>query len=279
MQTAFCPIKQTALELEVDVYQPQKVRDGALKQWLSEKAPDLCLVFAYGRILPPDVLHAPPLGCINLHASLLPRHRGAAPIQWALLEGDPETGISLMQMDEGLDTGPVFTQRRIVIGPRCTGGELTQLMHDLAIEVILHDLALVAHGSSPTPQDHALATHAPPIDKQHLILDFTQTVARLDRQIRAFAPSPGAFCFVGNKRLKILSAMPFSPDSHRPAEAQGALPGTIVAAQGDLLLIETGDGLLRIQSAQAEGKRVMETRDLINGRVLQKGLVLRQEAI
>ncbi len=279
MQTAFCPIKQTALELDIEVFQPLKVRDGALLHWLLEKAPDLCVVFAYGRILPTDVLHAAPLGCINLHASLLPRHRGAAPIQWAIVTGDQQTGISLMQMDEGLDTGPVFTQRPIAIPERCTGGELTQLIHDLAVEVIVKDLPLVTQRSKPAPQDHSLATHAAPIEKHHLALDFSLSAVDLDRRIRAFAPTPGAFCFVGSKRLKVLSAIPFAADAHgAPGEASPPA-GTIIAAQGDLLLVQTGAGVLRIESAQAEGKRVMEPRDLVNGRVLQTGQLLRLEAL
>lgn len=274
MQTTFCPIKLAANELGVEVYQPTKVRDGALKQWLVDKGPDVCVVFAYGRILPVDVLHTPPLGCINLHASLLPRYRGAAPIQWAVVNGEKETGISLMQMDEGLDTGPVFTQRTIPIPERCTGGELTRLIHDLAVEVVRRDLPMVASGAKPVPQDHAAASHAPPIEKHHLVLDFDTTAQELDRRIRAFAPAPGAYCFIDEKRLKVLEAEPF----HATNDEEGHTPGLVVVAKGDLFLVATKSGLLRITSAQAEGKRVMAARDLINGRVIQAGQLLRPQA-
>lgn len=276
MQTTFCPIKHAAQELGVEVYQPTKVRDGALKQWLLDKAPDVCVVFAYGRILPPDVLHSPPLGCINLHASLLPRYRGAAPIQWALVNGEKETGISLMQMDEGLDTGPVFTQRAIRIPERCTGGDLTRLIHDLAVDVVRRDLPMVTSGARPVAQDHSAASHAPPLEKHHLVLDFNTTALELDQRIRAFAPAPGAHCFIGNKRLKVLEALPFPAPSDAPNDpTETRTPGLVVAAKGDLCLVATKGGLLRITSAQAEGKRVMEARDLINGRVVQAGQLLR----
>jgi methionyl-tRNA formyltransferase len=275
MQTTFCPIKQAALDLDVEVYQPVKVRDGALKRWLADKAPHLCVVFAYGRILPTDVLHTPPLGCINLHASLLPRWRGAAPIQWAIAMGDTTTGISLMQMDEGLDTGPVFTRRMIPIPDRCTGGELTQMIHDLAVDVVIGDLPLVAEGSQPEPQDHTLATHAPPIEKHHLALDFEMSARELNNRIRAFAPSPGAFCFVGHRRLKVLEVETLP---HEPSSTSTRAPGTVIAAQGDLILVQTALGSLGIKSAQIEGKRVMSARDLINGRVLQAGQLLTRQA-
>lgn len=277
MHTTICPIKEAARELNVEVFQPLKVRDGALRSWVAQKNPDVCIVFAYGRILPKDVLDTPPMGCINLHASLLPRHRGAAPIQWAIASGDTKTGISLMKMDEGLDTGPVFTQRAITIPERCTGGELTRLIHDLAVEVIVRDLPQVTPQSTPVPQDHSQATHAAPIEKHHLLLDFALPAIQLDNRIRAFAPSPGAFCFVGAKRLKVLAAIPFDTHAQATTMQPNVAPGTIVAAQGDLVLVATGQGVLRLQSAQVEGKRVMEARDLVNGRVLRVGQVLNHE--
>jgi methionyl-tRNA formyltransferase len=272
MQVVACPIKVAATELGVEVYQPTRVRDGALRTWLEQTGADVAVVFAYGRILPHDVLTTPRFGCINLHASLLPKLRGAAPIQWAIANGEKETGISLMQMDEGLDTGPVFTRRVIPIPERCTGGELTEQLATLAVAVIEEDLARTWSGGSPEPQEHTIASHAPPIQKQDLVLDWTQSAVALERRIRAFAPAPGAFSFVGNRRLKVLEAR---------VEAQmttDAEPGTVIVAQGESLWVQTGGGVLALIRAQPEGKRVMEARDLVNGRALVQGAVLGQHA-
>lgn len=270
MQVLPCPIKTTALELGVEVHQPTRVRDGALQAWLQQKQADVAVVFAYGRILPLEVLRTPRLGCINLHASLLPKLRGAAPIQWAIARGETETGISLMQMDVGLDTGPVFTHRAIPIPPDCTGGELTERIAELAVVVIRDDLPRVDGDLLPQPQDETLATHAPPIQKHDLVLDFATSAVTLERRIRAFAPSPGAFCYAGSKRLKVLAAEPVAT----PADAPAAPPGTVVAAQGELLWVQTAEGLLAVTQAQPEGKRVMNARDLVNGRALSPGVVL-----
>lgn len=270
MQVVPCPIKVVATELGVEVYQPTRVRDGALRTWLEQTSADVAVVFAYGRILPPDVLATPRFGCINLHASLLPKLRGAAPIQWAIANGETETGISLMQMDEGLDTGPVFTRRTLPIPERCTGGELTERLAALAVPVIEEDLPRALSAGRAEPQDGALATLAPPVQKQDLALDFTQSAVQLERRIRAFAPAPGAFCFVGNRRLKVLEAGVVD-DMTASAE-----PGTVVVAQGESLWVQTGAGVLALLQAQPEGKRAMQARDLVNGRVLVQGVVLRQ---
>lgn len=274
MQLAPCPIKAAAIELGVEVYQPTRVRDGALRSWLADKAPDVAVVFAYGRILPADVLETPRLGCINLHASLLPKLRGAAPIQWSIANGETETGISLMLMDQGLDTGPVFTQRTTPLTPATTGGELTERLAALAVTVIREDLPLVAKGAQPVPQDPDGATHAPPIRKEDLALDFEQPAVILERRIRAFAPLPGAFCYVGSRRLKVLGAAVVAASD---ANASAA-PGTVIVAQGELLWVQTGDGVLALTAAQPEGKRVMHARDLVNGRAVPQGALLRPHA-
>ncbi len=271
MQVVPCPIKTAALGLGVEVYQPTRVRDGALQSWLAQTRADVAVVFAYGRILPADVLRTPRLGCVNLHASLLPKLRGAAPIQWSIARGDSETGISLMLMDEGLDTGPVFTRRVIPIPQRCTGGELTEQLAALAVTVVREDLPLVAQGLRPEPQDAALATHAPPIQKDDLVLHFDQPAVVLERRIRAFAPLPAAFCYAGNKRLKVLEA---NVVADAAAWTREAAPGTVVAARGELLWVQTGDGVLALTQAQLEGKRAMSARDLANGRSPVQGAVL-----
>lgn len=260
-------VKLAALERGYEVYQPHKVRTGELGRWVSERAPDVSLVIAYGRILPPDVLGAPRKGSLNLHASLLPKYRGAAPIQWAIVNGERETGVSLMQMDEGLDTGPVFVRETLDIGPEETGGELAARIAALAGDVVRRHLGRSVQGELVTePQDGALATHAPPIEPQHRRVDFTLSGERVGNLVRAMAPAPGAFTMVGGKRLRL----------SRVRLAAGALdgaPGTVRVVHGAPHVV-TGSGSVEILSGQLEGKREVSGKDLVNGRVLAEGMVL-----
>jgi methionyl-tRNA formyltransferase len=197
-------VKLAALERGFDVTQPVKVRDGSLRAWLEERKADVLVVLAYGRILPPDILRVAPAGALNLHASLLPRLRGAAPIEWAILRGDSETGVSLMQMDEGLDTGAVLSRHRLAIGAEETGGELSLRIGELAADVVRKDLAAAVAGKFvPEPQDHALATHAPPLTREDGRVDFTQTAASIANRVRALSPRPGAFTVAGRKTLRL----------------------------------------------------------------------------
>jgi methionyl-tRNA formyltransferase len=268
------PVKVAARELGLEVYQPLKVRTGELESWVRERAPEVAVVLAYGRILPPPVLSAPHLGCINLHASLLPRHRGAAPIHWAILEGDRETGISLMQMDEGMDTGPVFTTRAISIGDGTTSGELTEALAELAATVIREDLPRACSGEFELrAQDHARATHAPPIEREHTLLDFTASATSLARRVRAFAPQPGAQTSLAGKRFKVLEAAA-AADLADLADPASPLPGTVCVGRDHRVFVVTGDGHLEIHRAQLEGRKPLPIRDLVNGRAITSGTVL-----
>ena len=259
------PVKEAALARGLDVYQPTRVRDGELERWLLARHPDAALVVAYGRILPPPVLAAPVHGCLNLHASLLPAYRGAAPIQWAIANGERETGISLMQMDAGMDTGPVFALRRLPIGDTMTGGELTRALAELAAAMVGEEfLAALAGKLQALPQDHERATTAPPITKEHLAIDWSRPSARIVDQVRAFAPTPGAFTFAAGRRLKILEARAGSGNA-------GAPPGTILGARAAAVEVACGDGSVEVWRAGAEGKNVQSGRDLLNGRWLEPG--------
>ena len=262
------PVKEAALARGLDVYQPLRVRDGELQRWLAERRPDVALVVAYGRILPPPVLGVPARGCLNLHASVLPRYRGAAPIQWAIARGETETGISLMQMDAGMDTGPVFAVRRLPIAPDATGGDLTLALAELAAAMVGDEFLAAARGERlATPQDDAQASAAPPIGKEHLLIDWTWPSAAIVNQVRAFAPAPSAFTFAGQRRLKILEA--------RPGSAGGeASPGLVIGTRGDALEVACGDGSVLVARVGAEGKGPQSGRDLINGRWLEVGLSL-----
>lgn len=265
MKLSAPPVKEAALARGLDVYQPQRVRDGELQRWLEERRPDVALVVAYGRILPPTVLAVPSSGCLNLHASVLPRYRGAAPIQWAIANGEAETGISLMQMDAGMDTGPVFAVRRISIAAETTGGELTLALAELAAAMVGQEFLAAAAGElQATPQDDARASAAPPIGKEHLLVDWSRSRAEIVNQVRAFAPAPSAFTFSRQRRLKILEA-------GLGAAEGGAVPGLVIGARGHALEVACGDGSVLVSRAGAEGKAPQSGRDLLNGRWLEVG--------
>lgn len=259
------PVKEAAGELGIDVHQPTKVRTGELAQWLREKHADVALVMAYGRILPADVLGAPRRGAMNLHASLLPKLRGAAPINWAIVRGESETGISLMQMDEGLDTGPVFSRHVLPILETETGGSLAEKMAALGAQVVLADLAAAVDGRlQAEAQDEALASHAPLIEKEHLRIDWGRSALDIARLVRGMSPRPGAFTLLQGKNLRILDARP--QDGPMPP---GATPGT-VSVLGKRALIATGAGNLELLLGQLEGKKTLGASDLINGRILEE---------
>ena len=269
LKVASPPIKEAALELGLSVHQPTKVRTGELATWLREKNADVALVMAYGRILPADVLAAPRRGAMNLHASLLPRYRGAAPINWVIVNGETQTDISLMQMDEELDTDPVYSRHALDLSETETASTLAERMATLGAHVVRADLAAAVDGKlTAEPQDPALASHAPLIERQHLQVDWGRSAIEIARLVRGMAPRPGAFTLVAGKVLRLhetrVTAGPMAPS---------ALPGT-VSVLGKRALIATGSGTLELVNAQLEGKKALMTQDLINGRVLSEGLVL-----
>lgn len=275
-----CAIKRAAERLGLPIHQPVRVKTG-LSDWLRERAPDLGVVLAYGRILPPDVLAAPKHGCVNLHASLLPKYRGAAPIARALQQGETETGVSLMQMDEGLDTGPVYLRRRLTIPEHWNHEDLTRAMAELCAEMIRNDLGTIS-STEPEPQDSRLATLAPPITAEETRLDWSQPALTLHRNVRAFSPTPGAHTFARGKRLRVLASRvvsqtelePFAVERAPGTEGNGAEAGTVVRGSKDSLWVATGAGLLAIERAQLEGKKPLSARELLNGRAVQLGDVL-----
>jgi methionyl-tRNA formyltransferase len=262
-------VKTTALELGYTVHQPVKVKTGNLDQWLLERTPDVALVLAYGRILPPAVLSAPRRGCMNLHASLLPRWRGAAPINWAIANGDSETGVCLMQMDEGLDTGPVYARRAIPIGAEETAGELAGRLASTAAELVREELARAVAGAlSAVPQEHEKATHAPPLERQHGALNFSRPARDLVNLVRALSPRPGAHTLLHGRPLKIAQAR------LEAGPARGE-PG-LVSVEQKRVLISAVDGAFELCRAQIEGRKELPAIDLIHGRALKAGDVLGQ---
>ncbi len=250
------------------VLQPEKVRDGRLAADLAAHAPDVLVVVAYGRILGRDLLTLAPHGAINVHASLLPRFRGAAPIQWALAEGERETGVSIMQMDEGLDTGDVLLQRTLEISADDTSESLGERLARLGGAALVEALGLLAEGRIvPVPQDHARATLAPIIEKEHGRLDFRLPAERLLCRIRGFTPWPGAFTTLGGKTLKIHAARLTHGDPvMAPGTAQPMSSGLFVACGAGTALLVT--------ELQLEGRRRMSAEDFFKGQPVPAGTVL-----
>jgi len=257
------PVKELALSRGVPVLQPVKLRTPPFSEELRTFAPDVCVVTAYGRILPKDLLDLPPKGCVNVHASLLPRFRGAAPIQWAIAHGDAETGVSLMVMDEGLDTGPVLAMKRLPIPADETSASLHVKLAALGGEVLRECLPAYLRGElKPVPQPSEGVVLAPIIDKDQGRLDLTKPAVELERRLRAFTPWPGAFTTLGGKLLKV----------HRMrAAGSTGTPGTVLAANMDGIEVACGEGSLVLLEIQPEGKRVMSAADFLAGHKLAPG--------
>src|SRR5438309_196067 len=234
------PIKNTVSETAILILQPARIKDQSSISQIRALKPDVIVVMAYGQILPRDVLEIPRLACLNLHASLLPRWRGAAPIQAAIAAGDCETGITVMYMDEGLDTGDILLQRSVAILPNDTGGSLHDRLARIAPEALLESLRLVAAGSAPRiRQDNARATYAPKLKREHGQIDWSESAAAIERKIRAYNPWPGAFMKVGDQNLKIFSAS--------VVDLTGQ-PGEILRSDKDLI-VAAGKGALCLAEA------------------------------
>jgi len=255
------PVKVEAQSRNLPVFQPVDFKRAAAREQLAALKPDLMIVVAYGLILPASVLSIPRMGCWNVHASLLPRWRGAAPIQRAIEAGDEVTGVCLMQMERGLDTGPVLLSLQTPIGPEDT----TPILHDrlaaLGAEVLSDGLKLLRAGTRPPAQVQADAgaTYARKLEKEESRLDFTRSAAALDRQLRAFQPWPGSEAVVDGERLRIHAAKPL-PLAHKQA------PGTVLAAGRAGLDIACGEGALRLLSVQRDGGRPISVADYLNAR-------------
>lgn len=262
-------VKRAARELGIDAHQPVKVKTGELAAWLAAKSADVAVVLAYGRILPKGVLDAPRRGCMNLHASLLPRYRGAAPIQWAIVRGETETGIALMQMDEGLDTGPVYSERRLPIAPEDDAGSLTAKLGELSAVVVTEDLPRAVNGElTAVPQDHAAATFAPPLTREDGALRWDEPPRDILNRVRGLSPRPGTHTTLAGKVVKILQVR------EAPSGGPDVPPGTVIRADKGGLWIAARGGAIEILSAQLTGKKPTTGRDLVNGRALKLGDLL-----
>jgi len=255
------PVKLEAVQRGIPVLQPVSLKKKAAQEALRELAPDLLVVVAYGLILPQAVLDIPRYGCWNVHASLLPRWRGAAPIQRAIEAGDSETGVCLMQMEAGLDTGPVLLSQTTPIGAEETGGQLHDRLAELGAQVLSAGLALLRAGIRPVPQPQPEqgVAYAHKLDKAEARLDWSQPAEALARKVRAFNPWPVAEAMVAGERLRIHGAVAV------PAE-RAAAPGTLLAAGRQGLDIACGEGALRLRVVQREGGKAITAADYLNAR-------------
>ena len=268
---AASPVKSAALDLGLPVEQPESLRDPAARRRLADHRPDLVVTAAYGLILPPDVLAIPPAGCINVHASLLPRWRGAAPVQHAILAGDVETGATIMQMDAGIDTGGILLARACPIRPHDTAGSLTDRVARVGAEALAEAVSDLAAGRIvPRRQDESAATLAPRIRKADALLDWSCGARDLERRVRAFDPWPTASTLAGGERLRILRAEALTDADAEPRPSAPG-PGTVVRAGASGIEVQTGCGRLRLLRLQRPGKQPMNAREFLNGRRLDPG--------
>jgi methionyl-tRNA formyltransferase len=266
---AMSPVKQAALKAGLPVEQPESLKDATAQQRLRSCAPDLMIVIAYGLILPKSVLAIPRLGCWNVHASLLPRWRGAAPIQRAILAGDAETGVCLMQMERGLDAGPVLLSARTPIQPDDTGGSLHDRLAELGAQVLAEGLQHVLRGEAlkATPQSGEGVTYAHKLDKAEAKLDFATSAIELERKVRAFDPWPVAEAEIAGERVRVWQA----ESGDRGPGTGDRQPGEIIAASKHGIDIACGEGVLHILKLQRAGGRLISAADYLNARAELRG--------
>ena len=257
------PVKQLAQQHDIPVYQPRTLRDGSSDALIEQLAPDIIVVVAYGCIIPPQLLHTAKYGCINLHVSLLPKYRGSAPIQWAVLNGDAETGVSIMQLDEGLDTGDVLMVEPVAIDPEETSGELFDRVSAVGARTLVDALTKIEAGQlTPVPQDHSKATLAPPLSKDTARFAFTEDAAHIHNWVRGMNPWPTAWFEQDGKRIKVSEC--------RLAEnPQNAAPGTVLALKP--LTVAAQNGAVALLSVTPEGGKPMAGTAWAAGRRLKTG--------
>ena len=269
---AFSPVKECALAHGIPVHQPQKLREPANIELLGDLKPDAIVVCAYGQIVPKQVLELPPYGCINVHGSLLPKYRGAAPIQWAVIDGEKESGVTIMQMAEGLDTGDMLAKCVRVLEPDETGGSLFDKLKEDGAALLVQTLQALERGEiTPVKQPEESPTpYAKMLTKEMGRIDWSQSAVCLERLVRGMDPWPGTYTQLSGKQVKLWKTRVAESEALRG----GAKPGTVVHVGKASFLVQTGDGLLEILELQLEGKKRMDTQAFLRGCHLEEGFVL-----
>ncbi len=267
----YTPVKEKALEYNLEVAQPEKVREESFVEKLKAIAPDIIVVVAFGQILPESILNIPKYGCINVHASLLPAYRGAAPIQWAVIDGIAETGVTTMYMEKGLDTGDIICQSKITLAPDETGGSLFDKLAKEGAGLLVQTLTMLENGTATrTKQDDNQSSYAKMLSKDMGCLDFTKDAVELERLIRGLNPWPSAYTRIQNKTLKIYVAEIVAEDNVKMDSA----PGVVIAVDKKSFTIRCGKGALRILNLQLEGKKRMDTAAFLLGYKIEPGMCL-----
>lgn len=262
------PVKVVANEADIPVLQPTKIKTEEFRNGLLSYQPDLIVVTAYGRILPQSLLELAPLGCINVHGSILPLYRGAAPVQWTVINGEKEAGITIIQMDKGMDTGDMLLKATLPTTPQETAGSLFAKLAPLGSETLLKAIKGLKEGTiSPTPQDHSKATVAPMLKKSDGLINWKKDALDIERLIRGLDPWPTAFCFLDGKRLRLFQPEVVYKDSDNP-------PGTVLYADKRGLLVACGSNALLIKEIQPEGKKRMPVEAFLCGYPIAAGTLL-----
>lgn len=264
----FPPVKEKAVEYNIPVYQPVRAKEEAFIETLRQLNPDVIVVVAYGQILPESILNIPKYGCINVHGSLLPKYRGAAPIQWAVLDGEEKTGITTMFMEKGLDTGDMLDKVEVVLDPKETAGTLHDKLMEAGADLLLETLKKLEAGTAVrTKQDDSKSCYAKMLSKEMGKIDFTKSANEIERLIRGMNPWPSAYTSMSGKTMKIWDA--------DVVEYQGnEKPGTIVDVTKDSILVATGENTLALKEIQLAGKKRMQVQAFLLGRSVEKGIVL-----
>lgn len=270
----FPSVKEAAMVHGIEVFQPRRIREPECIEYLRKFQADIIVVVAFGQILPKEILDMPPKGCINVHASLLPRYRGAAPIQWAVINGEQVTGVTTMRMDEGLDTGDMIMKEEVALEQGETGGSLFGRLAQTGAELCVRTLTAIEEGTAVyTPQDHTKATHTTMIKKELGEIDWTKPAEELECLIRGLNPWPSAYTKLKGKTLKIWKA--YVEESSKQTGCQEA--GTIIESGRAGLIVQTGQGSLKLLEVQLEGKKRMETDAFLRGYPVENGTRLGKE--
>jgi len=259
------PVKLIAQRERIPFLQPAKIRVPEFLTALADWKPDLIAVTAYGRILHSPILTLPPMGCVNVHGSLLPKYRGAAPVQWAVINGETETGITTMMMDEGMDTGAMLLQESLPIFPEDTAGALALRLAALGGRLLVETIARLKVGTiTPQPQNHALATLAPPLKKEDGVIDWTTSASNIANRVRGLSPWPGAYTYIGSERWMVWGATqsPGKPD---------AVPGTIIEVTKQSIQVATGDGVLALKEIQPSNSKRLTVGQYLAGHRVSAG--------
>ncbi len=261
------PVKEAALVHGIEVYQPRRVREPECIEYLRKYEADIIVVVAFGQILTKEILEMPKYGCINVHASLLPKYRGAAPIQWSVINGEKVSGVTTMRMDEGIDTGDMILKEEVVLDKEETGGSLFERLAKKGAELCVKTLKAIEEGTATyTPQNHEEATHTTMIKKQLGELDWTKPAQELECLVRGLNPWPSAYTHLNGKTLKIWKTTVLEKET-------GKEPGTIEVGK-NTIAVQTGKGMLQLEEIQLEGKKRMQTDAFLRGVSLETGMVL-----